>query len=136
MQKHQVTPLQALKDPSVPPTLEIRPAEEVFDKIPTNVHNNNNNNMPLRFYFFYSFFSCHLDPIVLPPPFHPGICYSRGCVYLCTICMCAHLCVNRFDKPASFGIFSLIQLYYVRNVNQSVSFLNEYFLFTGNLSFH
>ena len=54
MQKHQVTLLQALKDLSVPPTLEMRPAEEVFDKIPTNVHNNNN--MPLRFYFFYFFF--------------------------------------------------------------------------------
>ena len=37
MQKHQVTLLQALKNPSVPPTMEMRPAEEVFDKIPTNV---------------------------------------------------------------------------------------------------
>ena len=37
MQKHQVTLLQALKNPSVPPTMEMRPAEEVSDKIPTNV---------------------------------------------------------------------------------------------------
>ena len=36
MQKHRVTPLQVLKDPSVPPTLEMRQAEEVFNKIPTN----------------------------------------------------------------------------------------------------
>ena len=85
---------------------------------PINVHNN----MPLRS-------TCLTSTI-----FTLGICHSLGCVYLCTIGMCTHLCVNRLDEPASFVLY--LAFSHSHNIMLGMWFWRSTCLFTGNLSFH